>query len=478
MINPYISSREASSRLQISEQMVRKLLRDGRLEGDMMGKIWLINSLSVENYRRQIESAYPSDQTRQIRSGNGLKTMSFFSGAMGLDLGLEQEGIHVSLVCEIDKHTRSTILANRPEVALLGDLAVYSTQHVLEAADLKRSEVDLIVGGPPCQAFSTAGARRGFNDHRGNIFLRFIDLILDIQPKYAVIENVRGLLSAPLHHRPHSERGHNHQPLSVDEMPGGALMHVVNRFEQAGYGVSFNLYNSANYGVPQIRERVIMICHRGGEKLPYLTPTHSEGGGFGLKPWVSLREAIADLPNDDAIHATFPEERLRYYRLLKAGQYWKHLPTELQKQALGNSYYAGGGKTGFLRRLAWDRPSCTLVTSPAMPATDICHPDLDRPLSVQEYKRIQQFPDDWIVSGSVNDQYRQIGNAVPVGLGRAIGRAILQHVAGKSLLPPVDFPFSRYKGNDDRTWKTKNFDNLLGKNRDQSDLFTGMTDAA
>jgi DNA (cytosine-5)-methyltransferase 1 len=407
-----------------------------------------------------------------------MKSLSFFSGAMGLDLGLESVGIETALACEIDKQTRNTISANRPKIPLIGDLSKYSNNQVLEAADIKKSEVDLIVGGPPCQAFSTAGARRGFEDDRGNMILRFVDLILDVKPQYAVIENVRGLLSAPLRHRPHSERTEGNQTLSTEELPGGALFYIVKMLENAGYGVSFNLYNSANYGVPQIRERVILICHKGGERLPYLAPTHAEDGAFGLTPWVDLKETIGDLTESEAQHVNFPEERLKYYRLLKAGQYWKHLSIDLQKQALGKSFYSGGGKTGFFRRLSWERPSCTLVTSPTMPATDICHPDKNRPLSVQEYKRIQQFPDEWIVAGSINDQYRQIGNAVPVGLGKAIGRAILNHNAGISMVPPLNFPFSRYKGNDDRSWMAKAESAHIAPKSVQNELFNVSAPAA
>jgi DNA (cytosine-5)-methyltransferase 1 len=209
-----------------------------------------------------------------------------------------------------------------------------------------------------------------------------------------------------------------------------------------------------------------------------LAPTHAEDGAFGLAPWVDLKDTISDLAESEAQHVNFPEERLKYYRLLKAGQYWKHLPIDLQKQALGKSFYSGGGKTGFFRRLSWERPSCTLVTSPAMPATDICHPEKDRPLSVQEYKRIQQFPDEWIVAGSINDQYRQIGNAVPVGLGKAIGRAILNHNAGISMIPPLNFPFSRYRGNDDRSWMAKAESAHIAPKSVQNELFNVSAPAA
>jgi DNA (cytosine-5)-methyltransferase 1 len=154
-------------------------------------------------------------------------------------------------------------------------------------------------------------------------------------------------------------------------------------------------------------------------------------------------------------HLKFDEERLRFYRMLKDGQYWKHLPSiELQMEALGKSYFSGGGKTGFFRRLAWDKPSPTLVTSPTMPATDLAHPVEDRPLSIQEYKRIQQFPDDWILKGNLVAQYKQVGNAVPVGLGEALGNTLIDHLNGvkKDSTKFKSFPYSRYKNTKDDEW--------------------------
>jgi DNA (cytosine-5)-methyltransferase 1 len=388
---------------------------------------------------------------REFSVSESLNVLSFFSGAMGLDLGLEKAGLHVLLACENDKACQKTITHNRPNLPLINNLNCYSADDIRRLAGLsQRDEIDVMVGGPPCQAFSTAGARRGFHDARGNVFLKYIDLITELRPRYAVIENVRGLLSAPLSHRPHAEREQSWSP-SRDEAPGGALLYVLDTLRRNGYGVSFNLYNSANYGVPQVRERVVMICHRDGDKVPHLQPTHAQEGKFGLPTWRTLREALVGL--NECTHAVFPETRLRYYRMLKEGQYWKHLPESLQREAMGKSYYSGGGKTGFLRRLAWDKPSCTLVTSPTMPATDIGHPEADRPLSVQEYKRIQQFPDTWHVCGSLTDQYRQIGNAVPVGLGEAIGRAILNHANGVKEHTPLGFAFSRYKGTDEISWE-------------------------
>jgi DNA (cytosine-5)-methyltransferase 1 len=381
------------------------------------------------------------------KNSNEFVALSFFSGALGLDLGLEKAGISFKLACEIDKNCQNTIKLNRPNLPLIDDVSKYSAADIRRIAGIQ-GNIDLIVGGPPCQAFSTAGARKGFEDARGNVFLHYIDLLLELQPSYIVIENVRGLLSAPLKHVPWNQRVGNEDALAK---PGGALLYIIEQLRNGGYTVSFNLYNAANFGVPQIRERVVMICVRGKEKFPYLMPTHSSDPSFGLPPWKTLAESIQNLDQCDA--AQFPEKRLKYFRMLKAGQYWKDLPLEIQKEAMGKSFLLGGGKTGFYRRLAWNKPSCTLVTSPTMPATDICHPDQDRPLSIQEYKRIQMFPDDWKLAGKLPQQYKQIGNAVPIGLGYAIGKAILAFHKGNRWETPKDFPFSRYKNTDDVAWE-------------------------
>lgn len=455
LIPDAITAKEAAEQIGVSEQRVRTLLRSGALEGRQIGKQWLTTKLAVDAYKQDGAAKPPEDRKRKPGKLPKLKALSFFSGAMGMDYGLEKAGLHLLLACEFDKTCRRTITANRPDIGLIGDIWKYDATQIREFAGLGlKDEIDVMVGGPPCQAFSTAGARRGFHDERGNTFLRYVDLILEMRPKFAVIENVRGLLSAPMVHTPHSDRGPDWIP-DPEERPRGALMHIIGMLRSGGYSVSFNLYNAANFGVPQSRERVIMLCSRDGKKLPHLVPTHSHDGSFGLPKWRTLRDALDGLDPKTGDHEEFPEDRLRFYRMLGPGQYWKHLPKKLHREALGGSLDAGGGKTGFLRRLDWDKPSCTLVTSPTMPATDICHPVENRPLSVQEYARIQQFPDDWIFCGSLTDRYKQIGNAVPVGLGEAVGRAILAHMTGKDECPPSGFPFSRYKGTDEVSWELR-----------------------
>lgn len=383
-----------------------------------------------------------------------MKYLSFFSGALGLDLGLEKAGFEPRLACEVNRHCVGTINLNRPNLPVINDIRDYSAADVRKYAGLSPDEtIDLVVGGPPCQAFSTAGARRSFEDERGNVFIKYLELAVELKSRFIVIENVRGLLSAPLKHRPHNQRGKDFPDLLDEEMPGGALKFILSYLEGHGYGVSFNLYNSANYGTPQVRERLVIIASSDGEKLPYLNPTHSDDPAFGLPKWRTFESVVTDI---DLVQEQgceeFPEKRLKYYRLLGPGQYWKHLPLALQQEALGKSFFSGGGKTGFFRRLAWDKPSPTLVTSPIMPATDLAHPEELRPLSVPEYIRIQEFPDNWLFSGNVTDKYRQIGNAVPSGLGVAIGSLLKRHLDGKDIEPPDGFKFSRYKKTSDRDW--------------------------
>jgi DNA (cytosine-5)-methyltransferase 1 len=375
--------------------------------------------------------------------------LSFFSGAMGLDIGLEKSGFEIKLACDNDKHCQETIRLNHPKLPLIGDVRDYNAEQVRELSDTVGEDIALVVGGPPCQAFSTAGKRRGLNDERGHVFLDFVQLCIDLNPQFFVIENVRGLLSAPMNHRPHRYRGDGHPDLSEDEKRGGALKFVINMIRKAGFGVTFNLYDSANYGVPQRRERVIIICSRDGSEPPFIPPTHS-GDAYKqdekfeeLKPWLTFREAVKGLKKKT--HANFPETRLRFYKMLGSGQYWKDLPENLHQEAMGNAYLSTGGRTGFFRRIAWDKPSPTLVTSPIQKATDLAHPEENRPLSIEEYARVQMFPDYWKFSGPTMEIYKQIGNAVPVGLGEKLGEHILQLLDGKPVKYPKDFRYSRYK---------------------------------
>jgi DNA (cytosine-5)-methyltransferase 1 len=443
-INNLLTATDIANRLKVTPQYVRRLINGGKLPASRIGSQWLVSSDELESFIKEYNIFIePDDHERHTDDLPEIVALSFFSGAMGLDIGMSNGGIHALLACEFNKYCRMTIVRNEPDMALIGDINNYEPEEILRLAKIpKDRKVDVIFGGPPCQAFSTAGARRALNDERGNVFLRYIDVVASIRPTYVVIENVRGLLSAPY---PYND---------IDEpIKGGALCVILDRLKEAGYTISFELYNAANFGAPQIRERVVMIGKLGDEKVPYLSPTHSENGEYGLEKWRTLRDAVCIPPIKEHHYIEFPESRLKYYRLLKEGQYWKDLPPAMQVEAMGSKLSLGGGKTGFFRRVSFNRPSPTLVTNPAMPATDLCHPTENRPLSVEEYGRIQEFPENWEICGPILEQYRQIGNAVPIKLGEAIARTIIADMKGEALPVYNGFAFSRYKDTNDITWQ-------------------------
>lgn len=260
-----LSVASAAKTLQLSEQRIRGLASTGQLKATKVGSSWVISPESVDELARQRGLVAPLQKPHRKDDGS-LKVLSFFTGAMGLDLGLEEAGLETILACEFDKWSRATISKNKPDIPLLGDVWNCTASSIREAAGLSSlDDIDVIAGGPPCQAFSTAGNRQGFEDIRGNVFLHFIDLAMELKPKYLVLENVRGLLSAALKHRPLNQRGGSNPPLAEDELPGGALKFIVSKIRAHGYSVSFNLYNAANFGAPQTRERVILICSRNGK---------------------------------------------------------------------------------------------------------------------------------------------------------------------------------------------------------------------
>lgn len=395
-------------------------------------------------------------------SANGLNVISMFSGAMGLDNGIEKAGLNIRLCVEIQHAMAETIRANKPEIPVIeDDVRNYTGADLRAVAGIKKNEdVFLVCGGPPCQAFSTAGKRLGFDDDRGNVFLKYIDLIGEIRPKYFLLENVRGLLSAS--YTPPTQEGE----LSQDGgMKGSALLYALEQIKKIGYSATFTLYDTANYGVPQKRERVIILGSREGYKIPLIPPTHSATGKNGLKKWRTFRNAVKGLKKCTA--APIPNKRLKYFQMLGPGEYWKDLPEDVQKEAMGKSFDLPGGKTGFYRRLAWDEPSPTLVTCPTMPATDLMHPEENRALSIEEYARIQMFPDKWRFIGSMADIYKQIGNAVPVGMGYAAAKHLLwfdslsvsQKKCAKLVDP--DAVYSRYKNT-----SFQHFEQLREKRKD------------
>ena len=371
--------------------------------------------------------------------------LSLFSGAMGLDLGIEKTGrFRLLATVEVEKTYCDTVRHNQNRGLLPSDLRVYEAdirtldpKKMMKELGIKPGELDLLVGGPPCQAFSTAGKRGTVQDPRGELlweFLRFVDAF---KPKYFLMENVRGLLSAALRHRPIAERpDKGGKPLRDDEKPGA----VVRLFADDLMRLSGNPYhmdcfevNSVNYGAPQIRERALFIGNRYNDVVDFPKPTHGnpEQGnddlfdvGATLSPWRTLREALNGLREATPVIMDFSPRKKSILGMVPPGSNWRSLPELVQKESMGKAYFAKGGRSGWWRRLSWELPCPTLVTMPNHASTSLCHPTETRALSVREYARVQEFPEHWEIVGKPSEQYAQIGNAVPTRLGEVAGNLL------------------------------------------------------
>ena len=370
--------------------------------------------------------------------------VSLFSGALGLDLGLQKAGFVLKAVVECDPLAVETIRGNlrnlgRRKLAVINK--ALSLENVREVSDdiLERAGINedgccLLAGAPPCQPFSTAGRRASLRDARSCGFEIFLRAVRTLCPKFFVIENVRGVVSAAKKHRPLAERGPGFPLLTPDEEHGSAFRELLDSLSDLcatmGYCISWGLVNAANYGVPQIRERLLMIGSLNGHFV-WPEPTHSGTAQNGKKKWITLRNALRGLKESEPAYKEFSEEISRYLRLIPEGCNWRSLPRDVQPVAIGAAFKSWGGRSGFLRRFSWCAPAPTITSNPKTRATMLCHPTEIRPLSVRERARLQQFPDDWQFAGSVSAQYRQVGNATPVGLGEAVGRAIVKALCSR-----------------------------------------------
>ena len=324
------------------------------------------------------------------------------------------------------------------------DIAALNPEDLFNELGVDPSEIDVVVGGPPCQSFSTAGRRGTVQDPRGTLIWDFLRFVEFVKPKFFLMENVRGLLSAALTHRPIAERpDKGGPPLKSEEEPGSVVRLFASDLAKLK-GVAYHLdifeVNSVNYGAPQIRERVLFIGNVFGVTVDFPQPTHGQrpqNGNAGqvsflkeprLKPWRTLGDVIGDLKESDPVVLDFIPRKKSFLKLVPPGSNWRSLPEEVQKESMGKAWYAKGGRSGWWRRLTFDLPSPTLITMPNHASTSLCHPTETRALSIREYARIQEFPDDWKFSGTVSDQYAQVGNAVPTRLGKVAGEVISESI--------------------------------------------------
>ncbi|WP_246484780.1 DNA (cytosine-5-)-methyltransferase [Virgibacillus salarius] len=356
----------------------------------------------VEQMQLELDDESTFDRFVEVRDVKPVKTFNgieLFAGAGGLALGLEQAGFETLGAVEIDKYACKTLRKNRPNWNVLeGDIVEIAEQGIKNFIDTSK-EVDFVSGGYPCQAFSYAGQKKGLKDTRGTLFHPFAKIIEDLQPKMFLAENVRGLV--------------NHDG-------GKTLETMLNAFSEIGYKVDWEVLRALDYDVAQKRERIVIVGIRKDLAEEY-DVTYQFPKPFGYE--LTLKEILKDVPESEG--AKYPESKRKVLEKVPAGGYWRDLPEDIAKDYMGKSYYSGGGRTGMARRLSWDEPSLTLTCSPAQKQTERCHPDETRPFNVREYARIQSFPDDWEFEGSMNNAYKQIGNAVPVNMAKAIGLSII-----------------------------------------------------
>lgn len=365
----------------------------------------------------------------------GYPSISLFTGAFGLDLGLEKAGFEIKACVEKDTNCIKTILANRPSLknkVINRDINEVPSEGILCTAGLKRGQAFLVAGGPPCQPFSTVGRRKSISSKDGRLFRKFLEIVWEIYPKYFIFENVKGILSAAMQHKPINLRHKNGKNLTKKEKLGSGWDFINRQFakvlrqgKKGGYRLTVWELDAADFGTAQKRKRVFIIGVRGNYQL--VKPI----GLYWDKP-KTLKDAIRKLDGkyERAGIDYFPYDKLRYKifskNLVKAGENWTSLPESLQKKVMGKGWYATGGKVGFCRRLSWDKPSPTITTSPSGRATNLCHPEKPRPLNYVECALLQGFPKRWKFEGSLSQKYKQIGNAVPVELSEGIGNVIIK----------------------------------------------------
>lgn len=399
-MSEYISLSEASDLIGKSKETLRRWDREGKLNAvrEPMSNYRVYNRSEVLTLFSDFVSQDVETVSNYVEPEHNYTVIELFAGAGGLAVGMEKAGLKCLALNEIDKWACQTLRNNRPHWNVLeGDIKSYDFSQY-------HNKADVVTGGFPCQAFSYAGKKLGLADARGTLFYEFARVVQEVNPPICIGENVRGLL--------------NHDG-------GKTLQGMISILDEIGYNVvPVQVLRAINYKVPQKRERLILVGVRKDIDLNYEYP----------KPYkriYTLADALkkgdlfdCDVPDSNG--ATYPQSKVAVLDLVPPKGYWRDLPLNIQKEFMGGSFHLGGGKTGIARRIGWDEPCLTLTCSPAQKQTERCHPDETRPFTVREYARIQTFPDDWAFAGSSAQQYKQIGNAVPVNLGREVGYSVVK----------------------------------------------------
>jgi DNA (cytosine-5)-methyltransferase 1 len=399
-MDKYLTLSETAKLLNKSTKTLRRWDEEGKLSAvrEPISNYRVYRRKDVETlFADFLNKDFEENVSNFVEPENEYTVLELFAGAGGLAVGMEKAGLKCVALNEIDKYACETLRKNRPNWNVLeGDIKNFSFSEFY-------NKVDVVTGGFPCQAFSYAGKRLGFEDARGTLFYEFARVVKEVNPPICIGENVKGLLS------------HDN---------GNTLKGMISILDEIGYNVvPVEVLKAINYKVPQKRERLILVGIRKDIDLKYEYPKPYKKI-YNLKDALKKGELFeSNVPKSPG--ARYPESKKSVLDLVPQKGYWRDLPVEIQKEFMGASFYLGGGKTGMARRIGWDEPCLTLTCSPAQKQTERCHPDETRPFTVREYARIQTFPDEWEFAGPMAQQYKQIGNAVPVNLGREVGYSIV-----------------------------------------------------
>jgi len=396
----YYSLSEVSDILGKSKETLRRWDKEGKLMAarEPISDYRIYKKKDINSFLELFDTDLKDDVDNSTTPNKEYKVLELFAGAGGLAIGLEKAGIKCELLNEIDKWACQTLRNNRPNWNVLeGNIRDFSFKEY-------KNKIDIVTGGFPCQAFSYAGKKLGLEDARGTLFYEFARVVKEVNPPICIGENVKGLLS--------------HEK-------GKTLKGMVSILDEIGYNVvPVQVLKAINYKVPQKRERLILVGVRKDIDIKYEYPKPHKTI-YNLEDALKKGELFnSNVPKSEG--SKYPEHKKEILDLIPPKGYWRDLPIELQREYMGKSFYLGGGKTGMARRIGWDEPSLTLTCSPAQKQTERCHPDETRPFTVREYARIQTFPDSWEFAGSISQQYKQIGNAVPCNLGQEIGYSIVK----------------------------------------------------
>lgn len=355
--------------------------------------------------------------------------VELFAGSGGLGTGFANAGFNIISANDVWEAASKTYVANHPNVKyVVKDIADLSGEELLEGTGYTKNDVDVIIGGPPCQGFSTLG-KRFIDDPRNKLFKEYVRLVNEIRPKFFVMENVAGILSME---------------------KGKVLENILKSFKEIDYKLEYKLLNAAEYGVPQQRERTIFIGTRMDVEIKYPEKTHTLSNEQKLKKALTLWDAIGDLPqsDDEEITTYTSEPKNNYQKKIRNGAtiLANHKPSTHNEKAkkmmkyipMGKSVWdvkndipkeliptSGYGNT--YARLNANEPGMTITRNFACISSSRCiHPYLNRGLTAREAARIQSYPDNYIFKGSKSDIHLQIGNSVPPILAEKIANTITE----------------------------------------------------